>query len=305
METLISRYFDKQSERDGNDEAVIEDPAFPKKKVYNNIISAIRKKENNSRRWNYTFKIAASVILVCSVGILLYLRKDDAAAWLTPVKLVEKRVGKGQMILMKLEDGSRIWLNSDSKLTYPQHFDGKKREISLEGEAYFEVAHYDNKPFIIQSGDVKTVVLGTSFNIKAYPGNRKVEVTVVSGKVAVITPHKKNGNLKTVYVTPNQKVTYNSKDIEIRPYTVKAEESIGWKEGKMRFAGTPLIQVIEDIERKYNINLKCSDRIKDCTITADFNNERLDKVLKVMARMIDGSVSNQGGYYYLNGRGCE
>lgn len=303
LETLIAKYFDRQSEK--SHEYQLDDPAFNTKEIYNKVLAGIREKETGTRRWISAFRIAASVLLISSLASVLYLKKNNISKWLNPARMVEARAAKGQMIMVRLDDGTRIWLNSDSKLTYPKHFNGKKREIDLTGEAYFEVAHLPQKPFIIQSGDVKTVVLGTSFNIKAYPGNSKVEVTVLTGKVAVITPNREKEKPNTIYVTPDQKITYNRSDIQIRPYSVKAEESIGWKEGKMLYNGTPLIQVIEEVERKYNVKLNCSDKIKECTITADFNNERLDKVLKVMAKMLDGSVSYQNGSYYLDGKGCE
>jgi len=305
LEGLIARYFDKQSENDDADQT--EGQAFDKNKVYNKVLSGIREKENNSCRRIYVLRVAASILLVFSLSFVLYMKKNEIGNWLNPVRLVEARAAKGQTVLVKLEDGSRVWLNSDSRLTYPERFEGEKREIHLTGEAYFEVVHLAKKPFIIESGEVKTVVLGTSFNIKAYPHNRKVEVTVLTGKVAVITPDSKKETANTVYVTPDLKATYARDHVGIQTTSVKAKESIGWKEGKMLFNNTPLGQAIEEIERKYNVKLSCSDRIRECTITttADLNDEGLGKVLKVMATTVNGSVSYQKGTYYLDGKGCE
>lgn len=305
LEGLITKYFNRQSEK--HTEYQIDDPAFNKSRVYTNILEGISEKERRSRRLIYTLRIAASVLLVSSLATVFFVRKDDIRNWVDPVKMVETKSKKGQTVLVKLEDGSRVWLNSDSKLSYPEHFDGKKRELQLVGEAYFEVVHQEKQPFIIRSGDVKTVVLGTTFNINAYPENKKVEVTVLSGKVAVVTPSGKKETLKTVFVTSNQKASYVRDEIEIQTSTVKAIETISWKEGKMVFHNTPLLEAIAVVERKYNINLSCSEKIGECTLstTADLNNEGLDKVLKVMATLVNGSVTYQNGIYYLEGKGCD
>lgn len=305
MEGLITKYFDRRSDSDNAD--VAEGTAFDKVHVYDKVLQGIREKENKVRRRVYILRVAASILMIFSLASVLYLKKNEIENWLSPVKMVETRAAKGQTLLVKLEDGSRIWLNSDSKISYPEHFNNEKREISLTGEAYFEVVHLEKKPFVVESGVVKTVVLGTTFNIRAYPGNRKVEVTVLSGKVAVITPDRRTEISKTVYVTPNRRVTYATDGLQAVTAPVKAKESISWKEGKMLFSNTPIVQAIEEVERKYNVKLSCSDRIRECTITttADLNNEGLDKVLKVMATTVNGTVSYENGTYHLDGKGCE
>ncbi|WP_207421112.1 FecR family protein [Desertivirga brevis] len=305
LESLITKYFKHQSEKDSDYH--IEDPSFNKSEVYNKVLSGIGEKERKSRLLIHLLRIAASVLLIFSLATVLYIKNDDISGWVNPVKMVETKSSKGQTVLVRLQDGSRVWLNADSKLTYPEHFDGKKRELQLVGEAYFEVVHLEKQPFIIRSGDVKTVVLGTTFNIKAYPNNEKVEVTVLTGKVAVVTPSGEKETLKTVFVTSNQKASYVGDEIELQTSSVKAKETISWKEGKMVFHNTPLLEAVAEVERKYNIQLNCSDKIKDCTVTttADLNNEGLDKVLKVMATMVNGAVSYHNGVYHLEGKGCD
>lgn len=305
METLITRYFDRQSEK--NQEEFAEDESFDREGVYDKVMTAINEKKSSSHKGIPILRIAASILLVSSLASLLYLKRAEIALLLNPEKMVERKTEKGQTMIVKLEDGSKVWLNSDSKLIYPEHFNGKSRNIKLVGEAYFEVVHLAKQPFTIESERVKTVVLGTSFNIRAYPGNKKVEVTVLTGKVAVYTPNGKKETFSKVYVTPDQKVTYAGEDIRLRPYSVKAEESIDWKEGKMLFNATPLAEVIEEIERKYNVKLNCSDKIRECpiTTTADLKNEGLNKTLRIIAGTVNASLSYQDGTYYLDGKGCE
>ncbi|WP_207534444.1 FecR family protein [Desertivirga arenae] len=305
LEGLITKYFNRQREK--HTDYQIEDPAFNKTEVYTKILKGIGERERRSKRLSYSLRIAASIVLISGLASVLYFQKDDIRNWADPVKMVETRSAKGQTILVKLEDGSRVWLNSDSKLSYPEHFEGKKRELQLIGEAYFEVVHLEKQPFIIRSGDVKTVVLGTTFNINAYPEHKKVEVTVLSGKVAVVSPSRKKESPTTVFVTSNQKASYLRDVVRIQTSSVKAIETISWKEGKMVFHNTPIAEAVTEVERKYNIRLNCSDKIRECTVTttADLNNEGLDKVLKVMATIVNGSVSYQNGVYYLEGKGCD
>ncbi len=302
LEELVIRYFERKEEKD--EDLSAPENEFEHDKVYQKVLDAIQRKHYRNILLRRSLSVAASVMLLISLitGVYYY----HSGSLLNPVTMLEKHVQKGQTVFVKLADGTKIWLNSGSVLTYPDHFDGEKREVSLIGEAYFEVVHMDKKPFIIQSGEVKTVVLGTSFNIRAYPENQKVEVTVITGKVAVITPKRNRENTKTVYLVSNQKVTYNREERELMPYSnVKATESIGWREGKLIYRGNELKQVIEDVERKYNIKIKYSKGVSNCTITADFDNEGLDKVLKVMAKLVEGKVSYSNGSYFLDGNGCE
>lgn len=302
FEVLIVRYFDRQSEKNDISQ---KSTGFNQDEIYNKILRSIKAKENGLEIRKIILKVAASIALICTLSTILYINRNDVNRLLSPVKMAQKEAEKGQVVTVNLEDGTKIWLKAGSKLTYPTHFDSDTRQVTLTGEAYFEVAHLEKKPFIIISGQVKTVVLGTSFNINAYPENRKVEVTVLSGKVAVITPGKKTSNQNTVYLTPNQKATYDSEKVRTDLYRVNAEESIEWKVDKMIFKSTPLMQVVKEIERKYNITLGCSDKIKKCRITADFHNYSLNKTLKVVTKMIDGTLSLKDGHYYLDGRACE
>jgi transmembrane sensor len=302
LEELIVKYFDRQSEN--KDSSSGPSAVFNEAEVYDKILSSIKEKEAGSHNRSMVLKIAASIVLVLSIGILFYATRTDLGISFLTADLQQKEVGKGQVSMVRLEDGTKVWLNAGSKLTYPTHFDAHSRDVTLTGEAYFEVVHLDKKPFIIKSGAVKTVVLGTSFNINAYPDQQKVEVTVLTGKVAVITPEKSKSKTKTVYLTPNQKVTYKDSEQSIAPVKVVALESISWREGRLMFKSIPLEQVAKDLERTYNITLECSDKIKDCKITVNFDDDSLSDALKVMTKMIDGKLSFRDNKYYLDGQGC-
>lgn len=301
MEGLISKYFYRQSL--GHNNSPVPQHSFNQDEVYHKILRTIQTRQKSSFSTALFFRIAAVIVILISAGTLLY--HYTQSPFFSNANLVRRDVAQGSTTMLSLEDGTKVWLNAGSKLTYPAKFDRESRKVQLAGEAYFEVVHLDHKPFIISSGAVKTVVLGTSFNISAYPENSEVEVTVLSGKVAVITPGKWNLHSNTMYLMPNQKLTYTSSQPDTKPATVNAGEAIDWKLGILLFRSTPLAQAVRELERKYAVKIVCADKIKDCRITARFDNEGLENALKVVTKIIDGTLIRQDGQYYLDGKGCD
>ena len=131
-----------------------------------------------------------------------------------------------------LSDGTVVLLNADSKITFPTRFTGNKRTVKLVGEAYFKVSKNKHRPFIVETGNLYTKVLGTEFNLKAYP-HSDVNVTLIKGSVAV---------------------NAEGKDIEVT--TVDTEGYIQWKDGYFYFDNVPLIDVVRDLGRWYNVNIE-------------------------------------------------
>ena len=136
--------------------------------------------------------------------------------------IIIPRGGEYQLIL---SDGSRVWLNSDTRLRYPVSFIGEKREVYLEGEAYFEVSHSD-KPFEVHGGGQCVRVLGTSFNVMAYGDESKVQTTLVSGSVRVVLDQSD----KTVLLTPGHQAEMDKNSGKITMREVNVENYIGWKD---------------------------------------------------------------------------
>ena len=123
-----------------------------------------------------------------------------------------------------LPDGSTVLLNEGSRLSYPDNFSGSKREVELTGEAYFDIREEKGRPFVVRAGNVTTTVLGTSFNIMAYPGKKAVTVTVITGKVRV-------GDDKEKYhiLTPNQQITVNGRTEAVVQQKVNINSIMAWK----------------------------------------------------------------------------
>ena len=165
-----------------------------------------------------------------------------------PVKELEYNtliVPRGGEFSLELADGTRVWLNAESRLRYPVAFTGKERKVEMEGEVYFEVAKNKEKPFIVTVNGVDIRVLGTSFNVSAY--QEDVVTTLVEGKVQL-----KKGN-EQVILSPNQQAIWS--DDEFRVKQVDARNFVLWKEGVFYFEDVDLETILDDMARWYNVNV--------------------------------------------------
>lgn len=162
--------------------------------------------------------------LIAAGSFHFYFRNLKAVPEIAKINLAVAEAGK--MKLIELADGSKIWLNSSSKLSYPDRFSANLREVTLlEGEAFFEIAHENKRPFIVHSKGVNTQVLGTSFNINAYKYSNNIEVTVNTGKVAVSV-----GNDLIDYLTPKEQIKYQLLTGKILKESVK-DSRAPWMNG--------------------------------------------------------------------------
>ena len=158
------------------------------------------------------------------------------------------RVPRNGEFTLVLSDGTKIWLNSDSKVCYPTRFVGKERKIRLEGEAYLQVAYDEYKPFVVELANVKIGVLGTSFNVRAYHDEDVVQTTLVEGRVYMAT------DKQNVILAPNEQGCVDvdgclsKRQVDVRLYT-------GWKEGRFIFEGQTLEEIMRTLSRWYDLQI--------------------------------------------------
>lgn len=221
-------------------------------------------------------KVAAAILipLILTNAIIWFIfeKQDNNIAW---QEIVVPRGEKQQMIF---QDGTRIWLNSDTKLKYPVEFSGNQREVKLEGEAYFEVKKNPRKPFFVRVNNLSVKVTGTSFNIKAYREEKVITTTLDEGKISLLA-QQNNGPVEYA-LAPGQQAFYskNTSAIEIRKIAIGQNSS--WKEKKIKFKDTPLMEVIKVLERWYNVKFIVIDKgLSTYTYTITFRNESLQNVL--------------------------
>jgi len=157
-----------------------------------------------------------------------------------------------------LSDGTKVFLNAGSRLVYPESFSGKTRTVFLVGEAFFDVKHDQNHPFIVQLNDLRIKVLGTRFNISAYPADNIVETVLAEGKVRM---EQNNAGLfdKTIELIPNQLASFDRTTMETNVKTVDTDNYILWTAGLLQFESTDLNRIIKRLERFYNIRFEFRD----------------------------------------------
>lgn len=149
-----------------------------------------------------------------------------------------------------LADGTKVFLNSESQLTFPSYFEGDTRQVELTGEAYFEVKK-DDKPFIIQTSDLTIEVLGTSFNVNAYQTNPYLNATLVEGSIKILIPEKK----ETVLLKPDHNFRLDRLSDEISVQLVNTDIYTAWVRGEFIFRNQPLTEIFAQLERWYDFKI--------------------------------------------------
>jgi ferric-dicitrate binding protein FerR (iron transport regulator) len=240
--------------------------------------------------------IAAAAAIVFVIGLAAFYRVP-LLNMIDPVKQVQLTSNPGQYRQIYLADGTHVWLSPSTTVSYPEKFRGKLRNVSIEGEAYFEVAHDASHPFVIQSGAVKTVVLGTSFDIRAYPKAAAIEVTVVSGKVGVSASTSKQPEM----VTANQRTVYQKATTTLfKENYPDASKFLNQRKGIFDFKGASLQEVSHELEIQYGIRINLAPELTAKAFygrlqtTAPLN-RTLDKLCAVM----ETRWEKQGGTYLL------
>lgn len=222
-------------------------------------------------RW---MRVAAIFLLpiAAAVGMYMYMSRYDSTL---PVTVAVER---GQKATVTLPDGSKVWLNSLSELKYTPGFTSGKRELQLEGEAYFEVASDPDRPFVVTSTDLVVEALGTSFGMKAYSEDRMVSSILMSGQVRVTTPD----GVKTL--KPNERLQYDKITAKsIHSEVVNATDFTGWIRNELRFENETLEEISRSIQRIYNVEIIfASEKLKQLRYTGTVQNNSLESVLNII-----------------------
>ncbi len=301
--SYIKEYYKRLE--NGEDNAITrqwQEAPFDDRQLYARIETAIGRKEKLRHMYRGWKMAAVFIAVVLGLSGLYYWQRATIEGWVNPAKLVQKETPAGQMMMITLADGSRIWLNGASRLNYPDQFKGQTREVELSGEAYFEIAADAVHPFVVHTAALRTQVLGTSFNIKAYPGNTRTQVTVLSGSVSVAAV--KNKAQKQV-LTANQRIIYSSDDGQLSGVLAcTAANAVAWKEHRLVCEQMRLDEVLNDVNRLFNVEVQADSVMQACIISADFSNETLDAILAVLAELTGSKVIKQGNHYRLTGKGC-
>lgn len=239
---------------------------------------------------NRNWAIAASLLIVMGLSFFIYQSSIN-----TITKQYATKPGEHAKIM--LSDGTKIWLNAGSRLKYPAKFNGDTREVYLTGEAFFDVAKDKKHPFIIHTDKMDTKVLGTSFNVQAYPDHTTQEVSVLTGRVNV----KSIVTEENVYVTPGQKVVFKSQSNKLKAFTDIPVSSISlWRKNIIVFEDAPLPEVIATINRNYNVTVEIGNKnLNNLKISAYFKELPVDQVVALVCNIINADYKMESGTYII------
>ena len=247
----------------------------------NQIWNKIEDRKPKTRLLYPILKYAAAVVVVISAAFGWYAYKKMQQPAEMAIALLSKTTLKGEKVKLMLPDSSIVYLGAGSKLTWPSHFiKGKLRNIRLEGEAFFEVKHDTTSPFIVHSGQMQTRVLGTSFNIYAYPKDGTFSVAVRTGKVKV--SENSEGKLTQLsLLTPGMKLLYHIKEHEYVVHTARITEVNAWIKNSFAFKDVSLPNMFKSLERYYNVHFELkSNKLNQCRFNATFTNKSIGDIME-------------------------
>ena len=182
---------------------------------------------------------------------------------------------------LTLADGTQLTLNRGAQLIYPEKFAGRTREIFLSGEAYFDVAHDKKHPFIVRAGDLKIKVLGTKFNIEAYPDSETITTTLLEGSVEV----ESRLSRECIRMVPSQQLSYDIQSGEMKLSTISdSKEPVRWKDNVWVLHQTPFTQVCHRLEQMFNVKIVImNDKFIGKKFTGEFRfGDSLESILEVI-----------------------
>ena len=245
----------------------------------NRKISRISSKQ---RAFKYQ-KIAATLLIplfLASVSYIFYLRNkihQTEIVWQTVETM------PGQKSIVDLPDGTKVWLNSDTKLSYPSVFKSKCREVKLSGEAFFDVRKMDDCPLRVQIGDLDIKVLGTKFNVTNYASDAYTEVVLESGRVDLYAINEKQKD-PLVSMKPGQKALYLKDDKILSLKSVRADQYTAWTNGILIFRDDAMTDVVCKLNRWFNTEIVITDStISQYNYTATFQHESLEQILELLS----------------------
>lgn len=225
----------------------------------------------------YLGKIAAAAIFLLLITLTSYLYIDKINIQTAITQMYTISAEKGEHASVTLPDGTKVYLNAKSTLSYPASFSLNERTVQLTGEAYFEVVHDAATPFIVKTEEIQIKVLGTTFNLYAYPDDSWFEASLIEGSIEV-TPYKNPE--KQVYLSPNQKARYNHETGEINVISTDLRVETAWKRGDLIFRNQPFKEIIGQLEIFYGVNITTDGECPEELFTGSYHENDIIQVLK-------------------------
>lgn len=262
-------------------------------KAWNKLYSRLKEEKLINKKiifFTPVFRIAASIVLI--VGLALTGLYIGTNGFRSNTNTIIAGIDQKNMQVI-LPDGSKLFLNRNSKIEYPERFNRQTRTVKIEGEAFFDIVKDESMPFTVEAGKAKIIVLGTSFNVNT--GNNKVEVFVTSGKVMLSS----NEGNQSITLEPGDVGSIldnnTSKKINTDP------NYLSWKTDLLRFEGDSMDKVFSDLKRVHNINIEIeNNEISNLRFTSVFDNQSPDTIIHIICTTFNLEYIKEGNVYFLN-----
>jgi transmembrane sensor len=267
-------------------------PVVVDEKRWNQIASNLW--ERNYSKWQKSqkikqlFKIAAIFFFVLSVSSFLwaYSVHVKQAKEITTTIIADA----GQISKAKLPDGTTVWLNSGSQISYSNLFALKNRNIALSGEVYFDVVKNPDLPMTVQCGQLQVKVLGTKFNVSNYSWHASIDVILEKGTVELFDSCMEKSFYRLV---PGERATYNKQSSELSINKINTSKFTAWKEGLINIYDQPLKEVVKYLKMRYNQDFVIDPSLKDLRYTFTIQNEPLEEIIRLMEKITPIKVTQK------------
>jgi ferric-dicitrate binding protein FerR (iron transport regulator) len=255
-------------------------------------------KKTGLRAIKHAGRAAAAVFLLAMVGLWWF--KNNAK---TDAQTIVYQTDTNEKDTIQLPDGSTIWLNENTRLSFSEKF--TPRLVELDGEAFFAVTHQNGNLFKIVSGNAETTVLGTTFNVRAYPNEANVEVTVATGKVAL---QNKNDERAKVELTAGESAFFDNTTRQVQENPQPLVNADAWKTRRLDFRNLSTQAIIQTMERYFDIDVEVENpRILNCdlSMTQALDDPQLTDIFQQMEFTWNVTIVKKDQQYIIQGAGCE
>lgn len=251
-------------------------------------------KQKRNRPLKMAIACLAAALFIFGFYYITIQQKTKPAHELSVLKKTSTEKAEYKYIL--LPDSTQVWLNAGSTLEYPEYFDKDTREVTLSGEAYFDVKHAAEHPFIIHTGQISTTVLGTAFNINAYADRANIRISVSRGKVKV-----SRGDQLLATLVKDQEIKVSKTETLAPQKVLSANTVAAWQQGIMIYDDELLSEIITDLERVYNVKIQVTkSRISSLQVTTRFRRELgISQALEILCKLTDSHLEEKDGTYFI------
>lgn len=253
---------------------------------------------SSNRTWTMAAAVTGIIVLLGSMYWVASDRSTNPAEIAKDIPVLSTFKGPDNI---SLPDGSIVMLNAGSELSYKENFGEDSREVSLKGEGFFEVVHSPTLPFIVNTGKVKTKVLGTSFNVRAFPGEN-VKVTVARGLVEVASDNRIYGQVK-----PDHQITIDSQTDEFVSGGINSKNETAWKDRMLILKDVTMQEAARLISERFSVDVIVTNKeLQQCEVNTFFmKGEELEQVLDVLTKMTKAKYRVKGRTAIIEGGRCD